>query len=189
MPVSSIAAAPAGSSLLPATRAERGLGGLKSEDFFRLLVTELRQQDPFEPTKTADMLSQVSDIRNIELSGRLSEALDQLARQQRLGGLSELIGKSVSAIVLAADGTEQLVEGVVTGVRFDPDGTAILELDNGAAVRAQDVQRVSTVAAAEPQLASAGPTSDERQEDGTEAAKRRAKDRRGWLALDGALRL
>ncbi len=41
---------------------DRGLSGLKSEDFFNILVTELKQQDPFEPAKTADMIGQVSDM-------------------------------------------------------------------------------------------------------------------------------
>ena len=119
---------------------------MKSADFFKLLVTELQQQDPLEPTKTGDMISQVSQIRNIEVSQQLMTTLDQLTKQQRTAGASELLGKYVEATVAAADGTQSAVSGVVTGVRFGSDGVAVLELDSGQTVRATDVTRVSASA-------------------------------------------
>lgn len=127
-----------------ATGAGRDLNALRSEDFFRLLVTELKQQDPFEPAKTADMVSQVSQIRTIELSKQLTDTLSELSRQQRTAGASDLLGKFVVASVKASDGTVSEVKGIVTGVRFDPDGTAVLELDTGQAVRAADVTHVTS---------------------------------------------
>jgi flagellar basal-body rod modification protein FlgD len=125
----------------PATEA-RGLNELKSEDFFKILVTEMQNQDPFEPTKTADMISQVSQIRTIEQSAVLNDTLELLAQQQKIGGTTELIGKFVQAISTAPDGSQTLHEGVVTGVSFASDGRAVLELDNGDAVPATDVVRI-----------------------------------------------
>lgn len=126
---------------------ERGLSSLKSEDFFRILVTEMQQQDPLAPSETSDMISQVSQIRTIELSDQLTGTLDALAQQQRTANVSGLVGKFVSAEVTAADGSKSTVQGVVMAVRFDPDGTTVLELDSGEAVRAQDVRHVTTVEA------------------------------------------
>ncbi|HMQ16280.1 MAG TPA: flagellar hook capping FlgD N-terminal domain-containing protein [Phycisphaerae bacterium] len=125
-------------------QADRGLQGLRSEDFFRILVTELQQQDPLEPSKTSDMIGQVADIRSIELNTQLSEALQQLVRQQRTAGLSEYLGKFVAATGTSAGGPS-VVSGVVAGVRFLPDGVALLDLDNGQAVRASDVVFVTTL--------------------------------------------
>jgi flagellar basal-body rod modification protein FlgD len=135
---------------VPGITPNRGLGSLKSEDFFKILVTEMQQQDPFEPTKTSDMISQVSQIRSIELSGKLTDTLDQLTRQQRVSGASELIGKFVQAISVGSDGTQTLHEGVVTSIRFNADGSAVLELDTGEAVPATDVVRVTTLDALAP---------------------------------------
>lgn len=123
----------------------RGLGSMKSEDFFKILLSELQNQDPLEPSKTADMIGQVSQIRSIELSGKLTDTLDMLTRQQRMGGSSELIGKYVQALTMAADGSQTVSEGVVTSVYFASDGSAVLELDTGTAVKASDVIRVTTV--------------------------------------------
>jgi flagellar hook assembly protein FlgD len=125
------------------------LSGLESEDFFRILVSELQQQDPFEPTETADMIGQVSQIRSIELTGQLTETLEQMTRQQHVSGTSELIGKYVVATVTASDGSEAAIEGVVTSVRFDGDGVAVLELDTGQSVQADDVTWITTLAALE----------------------------------------
>ena len=141
----------------PRNAAARGLGSLKSEDFFKILVTEMRQQDPFEPTKTADMISQVSQIRGIELSGQLTDTLSNMTQSQRTAGASDLIGRYVTAAVPNADGTLADVGGVVTGVRFNPDGAAILELDSGTAVLASQVTRVTANASAAQQPATAPP--------------------------------
>ncbi|MBI5863250.1 MAG: hypothetical protein HZB38_01800 [Planctomycetes bacterium] len=142
----------------PATsiKTDRGLGALKSEDFFKILITELRQQDPLQPAKTSDMISNVSQIRSIELSGQLTETLDTLARQQRTAGTSELIGKYVVAVTGGADGAPTVAEGMVSGVRFDASGTALLELDSGVTVAASNVAHVTTLEEAERRMSAAG---------------------------------
>jgi|GEM_PF-1063535 len=127
----------------PPVQRDRGIGSLKSEDFFHILVTELQQQDPLQPSDTGDLVNQVSQIRGIELSSQLTKTLDELSRQQRVTGSSDMIGKFVTAVAADAGGNPTFIDGVVTGVRFDTDGAAVLELDSGQAVRADDVVRVS----------------------------------------------
>jgi flagellar basal-body rod modification protein FlgD len=123
---------------------DRGLESLRSEDFMRILITELQQQDPLEPSNTSDMISDVSQIRSIELSGKLTKSLEELAGRQRLTGLGELIGKYVSALVKNADGSQSQVAGVVTGVRSQPDNKTVLELDSGLSVEAARVTWITT---------------------------------------------
>ena len=125
------------------TKTDQGLASLQSEDFFKILVTELQQQDPFEPAKTADMIGQVSQIRSIELSKNLTDALTQLTQQQHTAGTGELLGKFVTATVHGEDGSEAEISGIVTGVRFGSDGAAVLELDTGQTVLAADVTRIA----------------------------------------------
>lgn len=127
------------------TPQRRGMDDFASEDFFKLLITELQQQDPFKPSDTGTMIEQVSQIRSIELSGNLTDVLGQLTHQQHTAGTSELIGKYIVARPEGESGEVQEIEGVVTGVRFDTDGSALLELDTGQVVRAEDVVHVTTV--------------------------------------------
>jgi flagellar basal-body rod modification protein FlgD len=171
----------------------RGLNDLKSEDFFKLLVTEMQQQDPLEPTKTADMIGQVSQIRSIELSGQLTDTLELLAKQQRILGASDLIGRFVTAVIEAPDGTQVEASGVVTGVRFDADGSAILELDTGEAVPASSVQWVTTAEETPAEQPNGEGTADHSSGDAQSKAEATAKTKDkgpwSWLSLDGSLRL
>ncbi|MEW6252693.1 MAG: flagellar hook capping FlgD N-terminal domain-containing protein [Planctomycetota bacterium] len=133
-----------GTGTAAAQRSDRGLGAMKSEDFFRLLVTELKQQDPLQPAKTADMIGQVSQIRSIELSKQLTDVLGAFASRQQTTGASELIGKYISAELPDGVGGKLPVSGIVTGVRFDATGGIVLELDNGQAVPATSVTRIQS---------------------------------------------
>ncbi|MGD8454325.1 MAG: flagellar hook capping FlgD N-terminal domain-containing protein [Phycisphaerae bacterium] len=142
---------------------------LESEDFFQLLVTELQQQDPLEPTKTADMVNQVSQIRSIEVSQQLMSTLEQLTQQQRTSGTSDLLGKYVEADVADDDGNIITLAGIVTSVQFTSDGTALLELDTGDVVRAQDVTRVTSLEVAAMLLGS--DAADEETDKTTDTAR------------------
>lgn len=122
---------------------DRGMASMSTEDFFEVLITEMQQQDPFEPTKTADMISQVAQIRTIEQSTTLNDALDRLTQQQNVAGASDLLGKHVVAASVDDNGNQQLYEGIVTGVRFESNGLALLELDTGQSVRMADIRTVS----------------------------------------------
>ena len=148
--------------------AQRGLASLASEDFFKILVTEMQNQDPFEPSDSSDLISQVSQIRTIEQSDTLTRTLDLLTQQQRLGGVTGLIGKFVQAIAVGPDGNQALYEGIVTSVFFNADGSAVLELDTGQAVPADAVVRVTTLDEVELALAQSEQNSD--ADDETESA-------------------
>lgn len=152
----SSAAALAG--LTQTKRQDRGIGALKSEDFFKILVTELQQQDPLNPAETSDMIGNVSQIRSIELSSQLSDTLDSLVKQQRTAGTTDMIGKYIVAFSANEAGEAQPVEGVVSSVYFGSDGSAVLELDTGQAVRAADVSQMTTPEEAERILAQTGAT-------------------------------
>ncbi len=144
------------------SNAGRGLASMKTEDFFKIMVAEMQQQDPFEPTKTSDMINQVSQVRGIEVSGQLGDALTQLVQQQRTAGASDLIGRFVRGAQARNDGKVEEVEGVVTGVRFGSDGVAVLELDNGKTMLAANVTHVSAKesAAATSNAATSKPLGD-----------------------------
>lgn len=181
------------------TATDRSLSSMNSEDFFKILVTELKQQDPFEPAKTADMIGQVSQIRSIELSQNLTDALTQITSQQRTAGASDLLGKYVTATVTDTDGNEQDIAGVVTGVRFDSDGSAVLELDTGQSVPATAVTRITSAQAgqqattATTDAAASTTTADTAAtttaDKTTDTAKEQSTSLFPWLSLDGAVHL
>jgi flagellar basal-body rod modification protein FlgD len=154
-----------------------GLNRMTSEDFYDLLVTELQQQDPLEPTKTADMIGQVSQIRSIEQSAQLTATLQQLTQQQRTAGTSDLLGKYVEGVGLGADGTPAVVSGLVTAIRFGSDGTAIVELDTGSMLSANNILRVSETA----DDAAENSTSDASKDAATSRLRTGSRAPQSWL--------
>jgi flagellar basal-body rod modification protein FlgD len=121
------------------SRGSNAFADLGSEDFLRLLITQLTTQDPMEPTGNEEMLRQIASIRDIELSTALTESLSILTGQQRFTSASTLIGQYVTGVP-GSDGTTPA--GIVTGVRFEADGRPILRLAGGAEM---SLDQVSTI--------------------------------------------
>ena len=92
-----------------------------------------------------ELLGQVSQIRDMEMSMNLTATLETLTDQQRYAGVASLIGKLVSGVVAGASGEAETISGVVTGVRFTERGRAILELDTGESLPLEKLTNVTTV--------------------------------------------
>ena len=115
------------------------LPGLGSQDFLNLLVAQLTNQDPLDPTSNQELFQQISSIREIELSSTLTDSLRSLTGQQRFSSASSLIGQYVTSL---PDPTGLADRGVVVGVRFAADGQPILLLGSGAELH---LDRLSTI--------------------------------------------
>lgn len=57
---------------------------LGSDEFLKLLVTELSNQDPTNPTDTSQLLSQLSQIRDIQSTDKLTETLESVVLGQSI---------------------------------------------------------------------------------------------------------
>ena len=120
---------------------------LGSDDFLRLLIAQIRNQDPLEPVGNDELLNQIASIRDIELSTTLTESLRSLSGQQRFASASSLIGQFVSG---RPDESGLSQEGVVVGVRFTEQGEPILQLAGGGELPIDQVGTIqSSLQAAE----------------------------------------
>lgn len=114
-------------------------GELKSEDFVKLIFAELRNQDPFKPNDSGELLKQIDSIRSIQTNMELGGRLEELAGASNLNGASELLGRFVKGL-----STEyQPVSGMVIGVQPTGNGT-LLELDDGSFVPTSFIQSILT---------------------------------------------
>ena len=75
--------------------APTGAAGLDADDFLQLLVAQLANQDPLAPTSNAEILRQLSAIRDIQLSTTLNDSLQTLTGNQRYGAAASLIGATL----------------------------------------------------------------------------------------------
>jgi len=115
-------------------------GELSSEEFIKVLVTELTSQDPFNPQDTTALLEQLSSLRNIESQMSLQDELGTLVNQNQLASAGGLIGRDVEGL----SGANDRVSGRVTAVRVE-GGEVQLELDSG---RSLPMDRVTSIAEA-----------------------------------------
>jgi flagellar basal-body rod modification protein FlgD len=107
--------------------------GMTTDAFYKLLIAEMRYQDPMEPMDNSKMVEQVAGIRSIEASTSMTKTLETVTRQQNYATAAGLIGKQITGVVKDTAGNEYEISGLVTRVTFEPSGQVILELDDGAA--------------------------------------------------------
>ncbi|HUB26063.1 MAG TPA: flagellar hook capping FlgD N-terminal domain-containing protein [Tepidisphaeraceae bacterium] len=69
---------------------------LSPSDFVQMMVTQLQNQDPMDPTNSQDILSQMSSIGQLESSDQLQSTLTSMTLQNQISSASSLIGKPVS---------------------------------------------------------------------------------------------
>lgn len=102
-----------------------GAGGIQGNDlsdvdldeFLGLLITELQNQDPMDPMDNGEMLTQISQIREIGSTNQLTDTLNSLAIGQELSMAGSMIGKRVSAL----DSDSNEVQGAVDRVSIQTD--------------------------------------------------------------------
>lgn len=140
MPVESVSA-----SSSPIAQA-MGASEVNKSQFLQLLVHQLKAQDPFEPVKNEQFLSQLATFSQLEeqqsSSGLLRNILATQEAQLVLGGLSQgaaLVGKTVEYID-PATGTQ--TRGTVQSVYFAEEGVMV-EVD-GHVIPAGNIVIIST---------------------------------------------
>jgi flagellar basal-body rod modification protein FlgD len=106
--------------------------GMSTDDFYRLLIAEMRYQDPMQPMDNSKMVEQVAGIRSIESSTAMTKTLETVTKQQNYATAAGLIGKQVTGSVKDTAGKDQEISGVVTRVTFEANGQVVLELNDGA---------------------------------------------------------
>ncbi|QDZ02722.1 flagellar hook assembly protein FlgD [Nitratireductor mangrovi] len=91
--------------------------------FLKLLVTQMKNQDPTKPMESTDYIAQLATFSQVEQTLQTNTKLEQLMQLSLLGQADAIIGRTVSS----ADGT---VSGKVDEVRIGSNGMVAI-LENG----------------------------------------------------------
>jgi flagellar basal-body rod modification protein FlgD len=102
------------------TSATGGGIGLDKDAFMKLLVAQLRYQDPMNPANGQEYLAQAAQFAAVERLEEIAQAQSETVAYQQILLSSSLVGRQVKA----TDG-DDLVSGVVSGVKFD-NGSPVL---------------------------------------------------------------
>jgi flagellar basal-body rod modification protein FlgD len=95
-----------------APNANATLRGLDMDHFLTLMITELQNQDPLNPMDNAQILEQISQIREIGATSDLQETLEAVLLGQNLSNASSLLNKRIAALTDAGEQVQGVVERV-----------------------------------------------------------------------------
>ena len=87
-------------------------GGLGKDAFLKILIAQMRNQDPLNPSDGSAMVAQLAQFSTLEQLQNLNTKLDQMVNLQLLGELSGLVGKSVTYM----DENDEAQQGKVESV-------------------------------------------------------------------------
>ena len=130
---------PISSSPASTAAGSSALGQLGSDAFLKLLVAQLRYQNPMNPGDGAAMLEQTAQFTTVETLQSIAEMNQRLMGFQQVSMSLGIVGKPITA--LGTNGAQ--VEGVVESVRFTADGPFLL-LDNGIELPMDNVLTVKS---------------------------------------------
>lgn len=114
---------------------------LGQQDFLKLMVTQMQNQDPFQPMENGDFIAQMAQFSSVagisEINDNLTSLADQLG-QSRIATASSLLGSSVLVPgTLARADDDGVIHGVLdlpqdsseTEITFtDPDTSEVLHV-------------------------------------------------------------
>ncbi len=131
---------------------------LSSEEFLKIMFTELTNQDPLEPQDTTALMQQIQSLRQIESDLTLQDTLSDVAAstkestqsladlqagfrtimtQSQIASAGNMIGRGVSG--MAEDGS--YVDGTVESVRVSGGNVSLL-LESGGELPLANLIRV-----------------------------------------------
>lgn len=103
------------------TNQARSSSEMDKDAFMKLLVAQLKYQDPLSPADPGEFLAQTAQFTAVEKLEHIATQTSEQTWALALGTASTLIGKEIS--FLRMDGTTGV--GVVSSATTDPDGIVL----------------------------------------------------------------
>lgn len=139
------------SLLLSSTQTERevkGGGFLGKDEFLKILMAQLQNQDPMNPMEDKEFIAQMASFSSLEQMMNLSQSFEKFLYNQQESTLlnyQQLLGKQVSWIkVIDSEGEPQIVEGKgkIQGIEF-VEGTIQLSLEDGTTITPSELTEIN----------------------------------------------
>jgi flagellar basal-body rod modification protein FlgD len=127
-------------------------GILGKDDFLKILIAQLQNQDPSNPMDDREFIAQMAQFSSLEQMTNMNQAIQQFVKSQSSQSLvqhSELIGKKVQwEREIPTDeyrSKTDFVDNVVTSVKLEANGKLSIQLDDGRWISNEQIVQVSKV--------------------------------------------
>lgn len=106
---------------------------VSQQDLFKILLTQLRYQDPLKPTDNAAFIAQLAQFTSLDQARQTNDNMQALLQMQAVNQSVGLIGRTVE--IVSAGGNQV---GQVTTISFDT-GTPSLSIKTAAGATLTDI--------------------------------------------------
>ena len=117
-----------------------GNNGMGQDAFFKLLITQLQNQDPLNPMEDREFISQMAEFSSLEKNEKIYSLLEDKLGANQVIENSNLIGKEITANV---EGVE--MTGIVDAVKSSDDKVlAVLGIGSDS-IKEIDINKITQV--------------------------------------------
>ena len=120
-------ASSAGQTASQSSSSTNSFQSLTTQDFLNMMVAELQNQDPMNPTDSSEILQEVSQIDAIQSNTQLTTTLQGVQLGQSIATASALIGMTVTG----TDANGNAVSGTVSSASIN-NGAAELQIGSSS---------------------------------------------------------
>jgi flagellar basal-body rod modification protein FlgD len=116
-----------------------GVSAVSQDQFLQLLIAQLQNQDPLNPTSSTEFINQLATLNTVQGLQTLNASFSQMLKLQQLTQGADLIGKTIT-YTPTGGGTAQ--SGTVDSVAVQ-NGSFVLQV-GGNSVGLDQIQSVQT---------------------------------------------
>lgn len=127
---------------------------LGKDDFLKLLMTQLQNQDPTSPMDDTEFISQMATFSSLEQVSNISTTLDKfvsLQQQNSLMSYNQFVGKEVTwHNIIESDDSEPIIQegtGVISSIQFKGESVNFI-LEDGTSLEPGNISEVKQTSSA-----------------------------------------
>ncbi|MBO0903589.1 flagellar hook assembly protein FlgD [Jiella sonneratiae] len=133
--VTAVSSATAASTSQTTSTASTAKSTLDYNSFLQLLVAEMSNQDPLNPTDSTEYVAQFATFSGVEQSIQTNSKLDSLMAVSALTQANSLIGRTITSADGATSGVVSAVRAGSTGIEAVLEGGGSVTLESGTEVQ------------------------------------------------------
>jgi flagellar basal-body rod modification protein FlgD len=118
---------------------EGNKGELGKDSFMKLLITQLRYQDPTRPMEDREFIAQMAQFSTLEQMTNMNKEIAGMVKSTRSAEAFSFLGRQIDSMNPASG---RRVSGTVTSIQYDGDEQMLMV--GNEAVRLSDVHSVRT---------------------------------------------
>ncbi len=123
-------------STTSASKTDAKKATLDYDNFLKLLIAQMKNQDPTNPMDATEQISQLATFSNVEQSIKMNTNLETLISNSSLANASSYIGKTITSADGKTSGTVESIQVTSSGLSATITSGATIAIGEGIKISA-----------------------------------------------------